>query len=336
MKKIRLACTSLALLGVISITTIATSCKGKGSILPKIDVNWRTEDLECNVGNPISSTREWIWITQPSVLGGVYSVDNYKDGLPPGILLNEYTGQLTGTPTQIGEWQVRFTYQVDGYQVNTSNVIDFLVSNHVDTVPVTWAGDINIDHNTSFSNLNVGTSIYTGGTYTIREGFRDDGLPTGVNFSNGLLSGNATIGGQETSISYEYTCHGWNKNVSDIYKIYVRYVHNLSITGLSLNYGSDTYTIDQLNLTIRNLNNAQFGFATTLQYLFDNGYRNNSHRYSASGTCEKNGTTYDTIDSVYCIDNSITRSLVVHFQNTSHDPKNFLDNQSLVITDTVV
>lgn len=284
----------------------------------KLLVDWRTEDLDCNVSNPISSTREWIWINKPNVEGGTWKVANNSQ-LPPGIVLNSYTGQLNGTPTEAGVYFTKFTYSINGYKTSTSKGMKFTVSQDGHSAPVDWVGDMNFDHDVNIALANgtkVGNEKITGGAWEVRQGFS---IPTGLIFdgNKGIIYGNPTVAGV-SQISFVYMKSGYQDNVSNIFDIFVYYVHTLAIDNMT----NGNYTCNDMVVKWRKLEDTQVtNWNDFLTFLYDQGYRYNTARYAANGTIMKNGGAYDTLVALYTGGSKPSLDTILCPSNSyTHDP----------------
>lgn len=289
--------TSFALIGGVvlsGISFVSTSC-GKNGGGSTLFVPWRTEDLECKIESPISSTREYIWTTDPEVLGGTWNIYK-KDSLPPGIILNSQTGQLTGTPTQAGTWKTRFTYSAPKYKINVSAPIAFIVfDKNASEVDVNWAGDMRLDHDVTINQVD-GKQIFNFGpndaTWGVREGYN---LPLGVSLDSttGKIYGTPSINGQ-FEISFECSKDGFIKTISPKYYIYVDLVHTLTFTGTS----NQQSTTSNLTTIIKSQKNTQYSFANFIDYLKDMNY-SDANPLSCTGKETKSDGTEININGIF-------------------------------------
>ena len=167
-----------------------------------------------------------IGLISPTSTGGEITSWSIACLLPIGIDFNGTNGQLSGTPVALSSSSCVVTAGNSGGSTNYSMNIEVIVA------PPSLLEDTSIHTFTvDFSNYSV-TISNTGGTATSWE--RLDTLPSGLQFSNGIISG-TPLGKSELS---QYRFKATNQAGSDTVSILIEVVHPPPI----FNYPQEQYS----------------------------------------------------------------------------------------------
>lgn len=169
-----------------------------------------------------------------AVSGGTEPYTWAATGLPEGLKLNESTGELTGEPTQTGEFSVTLTV-VDADGTEQSHEYTLIVNDELElTTPADLSRAVDGVEYSEQLDLAGGTGPFT---WTIADGDLPDGLE--LNPETGEISGEPTAEGEFTFI-VEVT-DGTGATATETYTITVEEGLTLTTTTLS------EWTVDQPN-----------------------------------------------------------------------------------------
>jgi hypothetical protein len=150
--------------------------------------------------SPCRESRQVFSAFTLTAMGGVPPDSWSASSLPPGLSVNSQNGQITGTPTLAGTYNIAVTVTDSGTpQVPTTANYPFVINNPpapvINTTPAPSTGAINQPYSFTF--------IASGGLAPLGPWSESGTLPPGLVFNkaNGLLSGTPTAIGSFPSIT---------------------------------------------------------------------------------------------------------------------------------------